>query len=37
MGSAEMEGESRAMKAVEAALSSPLLNDNDIMVRDIYY
>lgn len=30
MGSAEMEGESRAMKAVEAALSSPLLNDNDI-------
>ena len=30
MGSAEMEGESRAMKAVEAALMSPLLNDNDI-------
>ena len=30
MGSAEMEGESRAMKAVEAALASPLLNDNDI-------
>ena len=30
MGSAEMEGENRAMKAVEAALSSPLLNDNDI-------
>lgn len=30
MGSAEVEGEDRAMKAVEAALASPLLNDNDI-------
>ena len=30
MGSAEVEGENRAMKAVETALSSPLLNDNDI-------
>ena len=30
MGSAEVEGENRAMKAVEAALASPLLNDNDI-------
>ena len=30
MGSAEAEGEHRAMLAVEAALSSPLLSDNDI-------
>ena len=30
MGSAEAEGENRAMECVEAALTSPLLNDNDI-------
>ena len=30
MGSASAEGENRAMKAVEKALASPLLNDNDI-------
>ncbi|TNE54788.1 MAG: cell division protein FtsZ [Bacteroidetes bacterium] len=30
MGSATAEGEDRAMKCVQAALSSPLLNDNDI-------
>ena len=30
MGSASMSGENRAVKAVEQALSSPLLNDNDI-------
>lgn len=30
MGSATAAGEGRAMKAVEAALASPLLNDNDI-------
>ena len=30
MGSSEAEGENRARIAVEAALSSPLLNDNDI-------
>jgi len=30
MGSATAEGEGRAMKAVELALSSPLLSDNDI-------
>jgi len=30
MGSAQAEGETRATDAVEAALSSPLLNDNDI-------
>ena len=30
MGSAQAEGEDRAMEAVNAALSSPLLNDNDI-------
>jgi len=30
MGSAEAEGENRARIAVETALSSPLLNDNDI-------
>jgi cell division protein FtsZ len=30
MGSSEAEGENRAMEAVEAALRSPLLNDNDI-------
>ncbi len=30
MGSAEAEGEHRALRAVESALSSPLLNDNDI-------
>jgi len=30
MGSAQAAGEHRAMKAVSAALSSPLLNDNDI-------
>lgn len=31
MGSGEAEGENRAGKAVELALESPLLNDNDIM------
>lgn len=30
MGSAVAEGEGRAAKAIQAALSSPLLNDNDI-------
>ncbi len=30
MGSAIAEGDNRAMEAVQAALSSPLLNDNDI-------
>ena len=30
MGSARAEGEDRAVKAVEQALASPLLNDNDI-------
>jgi len=30
MGSARASGENRAMKAVEIALASPLLNDNDI-------
>jgi cell division protein FtsZ len=30
MGSAVMEGEDRAKKAIEAALNSPLLEDNDI-------
>ena len=30
MGSAESEGEDRAIKCVESALSSPLLNDNNI-------
>ena len=30
MGSSEAQGENRAMEAVEAALRSPLLNDNDI-------
>ncbi len=30
MGSAEAEGDDRAIQAVEKALSSPLLNDNDI-------
>jgi len=30
MGSAEAEGENRAIEAVKAALESPLLNDNDI-------
>ncbi|MBL0912093.1 MAG: cell division protein FtsZ [Bacteroidia bacterium] len=30
MGSAKAKGENRAQKAVEAAMSSPLLNDNDI-------
>jgi len=30
MGSAAAEGENRALKAVQNALSSPLLNDNDI-------
>ena len=30
MGSAQAEGDDRAMKAVTAALASPLLNDNDI-------
>lgn len=30
LGSAAIEGENRAQKAVEEALSSPLLNDNDI-------
>jgi cell division protein FtsZ len=31
MGTGVAEGENRAMKAVEMALSSPLLNDNDII------
>ncbi|MFT7614779.1 MAG: cell division protein FtsZ [Parvicellaceae bacterium] len=31
MGSAVAEGDNRAIRAVEEALSSPLLNDNDIM------
>ncbi|MVM35117.1 cell division protein FtsZ [Spirosoma sp. HMF4905] len=30
MGSAEIGGEDRALKAIEAALNSPLLNDHDI-------
>ncbi|QMW01636.1 cell division protein FtsZ [Spirosoma foliorum] len=30
MGSAEIGGEERALKAIEAALNSPLLNDHDI-------
>jgi cell division protein FtsZ len=30
LGSAAVEGESRAQRAIEEALSSPLLNDNDI-------
>src|SRR6476469_4917341 len=30
LGSAEVEGENRAQQAIEEALSSPLLNDNDI-------
>jgi cell division protein FtsZ len=30
MGSASAEGDSRALKAVQGALNSPLLNDNDI-------
>ena len=30
LGSAEVEGESRAQQAIEEALNSPLLNDNDI-------
>ena len=30
LGSAECEGENRAQKAIEHALNSPLLNDNDI-------
>lgn len=30
LGSAEVEGENRALNAVEQALNSPLLNDNDI-------
>jgi len=30
MGSAESEGENRAIEAIQSALSSPLLNDNDI-------
>lgn len=30
MGSAEVEGEDRAIRAAEEALASPLLNDNDI-------
>lgn len=30
MGTSEMEGENRAKRAVEAALNSPLLEDNDI-------
>ena len=30
MGSAAAEGDNRALKAVEQALESPLLNDNDI-------
>jgi len=34
MGSAQAEGENRAINAVENALSSPLLNDNHIMGAD---
>jgi len=34
MGSAQAEGEDRALKAVEEALSSPLLNDNQIKGTD---
>lgn len=34
MGSATAEGENRALKAVEAALSSPLLDDNNIKGAD---
>jgi cell division protein FtsZ len=34
MGSASAEGENRALKAVEDALSSPLLNDNRIIGAD---
>ncbi len=30
LGKAEMEGENRAQRAIEEALTSPLLNDNDI-------
>ncbi len=30
MGSARAEGEDRALKAIEAAMNSPLLNDNDV-------
>lgn len=30
LGSARMSGEDRAIKAIEAAINSPLLNDNDI-------
>src|SRR5690606_5478611 len=30
LGNAESEGENRAQKAIEEALNSPLLNDNDI-------
>lgn len=30
LGKAEVEGENRAVRAIEEALSSPLLNDNDI-------
>jgi cell division protein FtsZ len=31
LGNAQMAGEDRAMKAIEAAINSPLLNDNDIV------
>jgi cell division protein FtsZ len=31
MGSADAEGEDRALKAIQEALNSPLLNDNDIL------
>jgi cell division protein FtsZ len=34
MGSATAEGENRAVEAIEAALSSPLLNDNHIVGAD---
>jgi len=37
MGSAMAEGENRAIKAVEDALSSPLLNDDNIRVLIIFY
>ena len=37
MGSAVAEGENRATNAVEKALSSPLLNDDNIKGAQIYF
>ena len=37
MGSAEAEGENRAMEAVTKALASPLLNDNEIKELISFY